>query len=725
MSGEVGILLRELNKKKRHKPLRRLFREIPSLLLQLKPCLLMSPLSVSQYLDSSVIEFDTVIFDEASQIYPQDAIGAVLRGRQLVVAGDPKQLPPSNFFRVGDLDGQDEEAEDDTADFESVLDLCLAGGLPSTLLRWHYRSRHEHLIAFSNHHFYEGRLVTFPGASNQDHDGVRLEYVPDGDYDRSRSRTNRAEARRVVDLILEHAERTPDRSLGVVALSEAQMMAILDELERRRREQPDLAHFFDEQRQEPFFVKNLENVQGDERDAVILSVGYGPDSTGQVGLNFGPLNRAGGERRLNVAITRARHCVTLVSSLRPEAIDLSRTSSVGVRLLRQYLEFAQRGPAPLAAASTPTDGDYESEFEREVGEALRAIGLQIEPQVGCAGFRVDLAVKDPRLPGRYLLGIECDGATYHSSPTARDRDRLRQQVLEGLGWRIHRIWSTEWVRDREGELRRVLQAVEQARAAFDPTPAPENVVPFPRRPEPSHDLTAGGQEAAGSPVEREGSAATREVTPGSEHNESVPPPSPATAPLPAALELPPYVSAELPRRRRVANVSEIPISEIADLVRRCVEVEGPVHIDRVLQTVSRCWGIARVKSRVRAMMEDGVREARRRGWVRRQGDFLWPTGMAVARPRGRGRSGEVRPVHMIAPEEIAEAALLVLRHTISLEPDELIRSTARLLGFGRTGHEVESRVQAAIQRLEAQGRVRLVDGRYRLATDQPRDGTGG
>jgi very-short-patch-repair endonuclease len=468
-SPELSILLRQMNMRRRHLPLRKLFAAIPTLLPRLKPCLMMSPLAVSTYL-SPDFQFDLVIFDEASQVRPHDAICAIYRGRQLVVAGDQKQLPPTSFFDSAPADaGPCSEEGDDSGslkDFESVLDVCCNLKLPRRRLRWHYRSRREGLIAFSNQSkdLYNNELVTFPSAHDvAGNPAIAFEYIAEGRW-KTGSGFNAVEARKTAELVLRHFREHPKQSLGVIAFGQHQQTCILDELDRLRRANPDLEDSFREDRDEPFFVKNLEIVQGDERDVIFLSVGYGPDETGRVAMNFGPLNKQGGERRLNVAVTRARERMTVVSSLRAQDIDLSRTTALGVQLLWAYLDYAERGPEALRAAiKEDSNRDFDSPFEREVHEELKRHDLQLHRQVGCGGFRIDLAVVDSRAPGRYLLGIECDGATYHSSATARDRDRLRQEVLEQLGWRICRIWSTDWLRDRAGQVRRVLAALEKAR----------------------------------------------------------------------------------------------------------------------------------------------------------------------------------------------------------------------------------------------------------------------
>ena len=401
-SSERGLLLREVNKRRRHLPLRQLFKQIPSLLLKLKPCMMMSPLAVSTFLDTDLLTFDLVIFDEASQVRPHDAICAIYRGKQLLVAGDQQQLPPTNFFeRTGgaidtDEAEQEDEQEHSTRDFESILDVCVTLRIPRRRLRWHYRSRRESLIAFSNHHFYDGELVTFPSCLDVHGDsGVRLEYVPGGRWQGGTSGgVNAVEAQRTAALVVEHAKRHPHQSLGVITMNQAQQLQVYEELAKLRRMTPGGDEFFSEGNNEPFFVKNLENVQGDERDVMILTINYAKNAaSGTLSHNFGPLNKVGGERRLNVAITRARSRQIVVSSIRADDIDLSRTASNGARLLRSYLDFAERGPDALASEIQDNgDRDFDSEFEREVAHALAQQGLDVRRQVGCGSYRIDLAV---------------------------------------------------------------------------------------------------------------------------------------------------------------------------------------------------------------------------------------------------------------------------------------------------------------------------------------------
>jgi very-short-patch-repair endonuclease len=442
---EWRVLQRESIKKKRHMPIRRLIASMPNLLLQLTPCLLMSPLSIAQYLAAGQTTFDLVIFDEASQIPVWDAIGAMARGKKVIVVGDPKQLPPTNFFqKTDDADVDDDDLQTD--DLESILEECSGAGLPSLPLRWHYRSRNESLITFSNQRYYNGDLVTFPSPDTEDR-AVSLCYTG-GIYQRGTSRTNPIEAKALVTDLLARLRslefQESKQSIGVVTFNTQQQLLIEDLLDAERRADPSLEVFFDSALEEPVLVKNLENIQGDERDIMYFSIGFGPDQAGQMTMNFGALNKDGGERRLNVAVTRARYKINVFCSLYPDQILLTQTKARGVHDLRLFLEYAQQGVKVLAAAVHSSGDDYESPFELGVAEALQKKGWQIHPQVGVSGFRIDLGIVDPDRPSKYLAGVECDGYTYHRSATARDRDHLRESVLRSLGWEILRIWSTEW-----------------------------------------------------------------------------------------------------------------------------------------------------------------------------------------------------------------------------------------------------------------------------------------
>lgn len=449
---ELQLLRREIGKKARHMAVRRLLQSLPTMLPRLKPCLLMSPLSVAQYLPAAT-RFDLVVFDEASQIGTHDAIGTLARGKQVVVVGDSRQLPPTTFFQRTGASEDDLPDENDVAEVESILEEVAARGLPQLMLGWHYRSRHESLIDFSNRHYYDGRLFILPAARHRVEDlGVKWHPVPDGVYV---ERVNRKEAEALVRYLVERLRTTSpkERSFGVVTFSLSQRKLIEDLLDEARVDHPEIEpHFTSE---EPVFVKNLENVQGDERDEILFSVGYARDEMGRLRMQFGPLSNAGGERRLNVAITRARCQLRIFSTLRPEDIDLSRTQSVGAAHLRAFLQYAGRG----ARSQERTVNAFESPYHREIYTALTSAGYKVATSVGCAGYRVDLAVERPDRPGTYLLGIELDGPRWAAAGTARDRERLRKEVLASLGWKIVSVWTPEWARNPKGEAQRLLDEI--------------------------------------------------------------------------------------------------------------------------------------------------------------------------------------------------------------------------------------------------------------------------
>jgi superfamily I DNA and/or RNA helicase/very-short-patch-repair endonuclease len=472
-ASEAGILLNEFNRKRGHMPIRTLMKKAGSLIQKIKPCFLMSPLSIAQYLDPRSTRFDVIIFDEASQVRPEDAVGALLRGKQVVVMGDSKQLPPTDFFDAV-VDSHEDEPEDYTpaGDMESILNVCKRS-FPVKTLRWHYRSRHESLIAISNQEFYDNRLYVYPSPMQKDESlGLKFVHLPDAAYDRGKSGANRIEARAVARAVFEHFQKYPGKSLGVGTFNIKQQEAILDEIEALQKANPGVDLNSGNDRGEHFFVKNLETIQGDERDVILLSVGYGFDSNRKLSLNFGPLNREGGERRLNVLITRAREKCVVFSNFTSKDLPLDENSSFGLRALKVFLEFAESGMLPASCGRQELD----SPFEEAVSEFLTENGCEVHRQIGCAGYRLDLAVPDPHHLGRYVLGIECDGAAYHSSPVARDRDRLRQQVLEGLGWKIYRVWSTDWYLHpkecREKLLETVKEAVTQAKMKAKSEPEP-------------------------------------------------------------------------------------------------------------------------------------------------------------------------------------------------------------------------------------------------------------
>ncbi len=459
---ELALIRHELGKKRRHLALRQLVERAGNALLTLKPCLMMSPLSVAQYLPPGKIEFDLLIMDEASQIRPEDAIGSLARANQAVITGDTKQLPPTNFFQQLDADDDDDSV---LADTESIMDVAKQRLASPGVLRWHYRSRHEDLIRFSNRAFYDDELIVFPSPrGTREEYGVELHYVEDGT---ASDAVNKVEAKRIVEAVIAHFREQRSRSFGVVAMNIKQAQAIEDEIERMLSENLELKVVAERAREgaEPWFVKNLENVQGDERDVIYISMTYGPmHPGGAVPQRFGPINQQHGWRRLNVLFTRAREKMVVFSSMRSHDVRVDDGAARGVEALHDFLVYAESGQLPSVKVG-PTGNEPESDFEIAVKNALEQRGYECVAQYGVEGYRIDIAVRDPDRPGSFLLGIECDGATYHSSQSARDRDRLRQDVLEGLGWRIERIWSTDWFYDPGRQIQRIVRALEEEKCS--------------------------------------------------------------------------------------------------------------------------------------------------------------------------------------------------------------------------------------------------------------------
>ena len=488
---EVRILLAEADKKRNVIPVRKLFERIPELLFSLKPCMMMSPLTASQLIPLRSLAFDAVVFDEASQIFTEDAIGALCRARQFVIAGDSKQLPPTNFFQVlsrlsnEESESAEEALEDSSANYDSVLEeIQRVPNIQRLTLNWHYRSKSEALISFSNKAFYNDRLVTFPEPYHSSPAlGVKYVFVPDGVYDRGKSRQNEAEARKVVELVFEHFTKHPAKSLGVIALSEAQMDAIQDELDKQLVKNEKYRNFFLEDRLNGFFVKNLENVQGDERDVIILSVGYGKDRTGKFSFQFGPINQQGGERRLNVAITRAREKMIVVSSISSADLSVSGSASEGLRALKNYLAYAEQGvwESPSKASAYDEAADNAFSVDSDVAKTLQEWGLTVFRHVGNGPFRLDIAVLDPDEEGAYQLGIECDGPEYRAVRSTRDRERLHFEVLQRMGWRVHRIWSPSWVQNKTAELEALRKRLRIEKSVQKPhNPTYSGIVAAPR-----------------------------------------------------------------------------------------------------------------------------------------------------------------------------------------------------------------------------------------------------
>jgi very-short-patch-repair endonuclease len=437
--------------------LRRLFSNAGAAVRAYKPCVMMSPMSVAQYLEPGKHLFDLLVIDEASQMRPEDALGAMLRCSQAVIVGDPEQLPPSDFFVASDGD-EEQDAED--APEESILELGRRCWHPMRMLDVHYRSRHQSLIAYSNREFYEERLLVYPSPVLEDPEfGVSCQRV-DGTYEAGQG-GNPSEAMAVVAEAAKLMRERIDRSIGIVAVNQPQRDLIERLMDEISVSDPNVQAYRQawSGKLEDFFVKNLENVQGDERDIILISTVYGRTAEGVFHQNFEPINRAYGHRRLNVLFTRAKRRLLIFTSLDHSQI-VAEGKQRGVRVLKEFLEYATSG---TIQPGRRTGEEPESDFERWFLQRLRSAGYVAHPQVGVAKYRIDIGIVHPDKPGNYILGVECDGATYHSSKSARDRDRLREDVLIGLNWKIHRVWSTDWYRDPEREFTRLVDQIESYR----------------------------------------------------------------------------------------------------------------------------------------------------------------------------------------------------------------------------------------------------------------------
>jgi very-short-patch-repair endonuclease/DNA polymerase III delta prime subunit len=670
--GQLGVLSREFQKKSRHLPIRKLMMEAGRAIQAIKPVFMMSPLSVATFLPPGSLDFDLVIFDEASQVRPVDAFGAILRGSQAVVVGDSQQLPPTSFFDAL-AENDDVDEENLTSDLESILGMFKAGQARERMLRWHYRSRHESLIAVSNELFYGNSLVIFPSPdASREKVGLVYHPLPDTVYDRGKSRANVEEAKVVAQAVMNHAKTEMEKgselrhSLLVATFSVAQTEAIRNQLEVLRRQDSRFEEFFDPSHPEAFDVKNLENVQGDERDVIYISVGYGRDATGKVSMNFGPLNGKGGERRLNVLITRARLRCEVFTNLDPDDLNVSSTEALGVRALKTFLTYAKEDRLAVAA---PTGREPDSPFEIEVLNALRSLGYEVVPQVGCAGYFIDMAVVNPEHPGSYLLGIECDGASYHSARSARDRDRLREQVLRSQGWKLHRIWSTDWIRHPHQLLKAVQSAIEEARQSVREV-KPVTILPAsPPRQEP------GASEVLVRAAAERRNATVKEYQPAQPGKMS-------------------------------AGATELTPAQILPVIRQVVKEESPVSVEVVTRRLSDAAGILRVTERLRQKVEEACGWAVRMGEVRRQGDFLWLPEMTEPPLRSRAHlPASEKKLEVIAPEEIQSAVLFVLNESFGMSVEDLPRSVVRLLGFERMTEGMKGQVEGEVQQLLAEQRV--------------------
>lgn len=661
-SSELGILKRAIKSNGRMMSIRKLFNEIPALLRRLCPCMLMSPISVAQYIDPSFPKFDLVVFDEASQLPTSEAVGTIARGENVVIVGDPNQLPPTSFFKSNRIDEENIENED----LESLLDDCLSISMPQMYLKWHYRSRHESLIAFSNMKYYDNKLYTFP-SPNDRVSAVKLVHI-DGYYDKGGTKQNRAEAEAVVNEIIRRLsdEELRKKSIGVVTFNIIQQNLIEDMLADEFSKHPELEKI-DSESAEPVFVKNLENVQGDERDVILFSVGYGPDKDGKVSMNFGPLNRDGGWRRLNVAISRARYEMTVYSTLTPEQIDLSRTRALGVEGLKGFLKFAGQNRnivIPDGSAVSSKSNIVISEISAEIEK----LGYKVNCNIGCSEYKIDIGIVDPDNPDNYLLGILADGENCKNSATSKDRFVLQPDVLAGLGWKIMRVWTLDWLDDSARVIEKIKSEIQNAAA------------------DKSNALTSEMQNRAKAPEFEKLDASLSDNTRQRK-----------------------YQSVSLP----ILGDSEVfylPQAEvnIQKLMFKIISAQAPISKKALYKSVLSSYGISRSGNRAEAIL-DGVlgrimhSETSDNGVI-----FVWqpeqkPDEYNIYRVSEQNENR--RNIDDISSKEILNAVIQVLSEQGGMQKSDLIKESAKKFGFTRTGTLIDTTVGFAVDNAIKNGKL--------------------
>ena len=696
---ELGTLKHQLGLQRPSISIRELIGKMPGTFTKLTPCVLMSPLSIAQYLPAEQAHFDIVIFDEASQITTWDAIGAIARGKQSIIVGDPKQLPPTNFFGRTSSE-EDSDLESYEQDLPSILDEAATAGLPTHQLNWHYRSRDEALIAFSNHHYYGNRLVTFPSPSTGSE--ALVFHKIDGIYAKGEGRFNEAEAKAIAAYAVARLTAWLDlpedqrQTLGVITFNIQQQELILDLLDQARRDNPALEWFFEDDREEAVIVKNLENIQGDERDVMLFSITFGPDKAGKISMNFGALNRDGGEKRLNVAVTRARGELHIFSSITSDKIDMSRTKAVGVKHLKNFLDYAERGPVALPGMDEGSLGEAENPFEASIADALRAKGWDVRTQIGVSGFRIDLGIVHPDRAGAYLAGVECDGATYHSSATARDRDAIREAVLRNLGWEILRIWSTDWFRTPEETCERTDAALRELLETSRHRIAEEDA---------AREATAAAREAMESalrdaapvvekPPEGEVIALPQEdaipllTTPTQLEPRRVADMSSPALPVPSPSFSTPDTLDITPDADRFFDADYTPI--LTGMIARIVDSEAPLTVTMVVRQIAKAHGWQRAGGRIRERVMDCIGAAEIRD--AEETPFLWAQGTYA--PTISFRPALQRTARDIPREEIA--GLIAANPDLTNSTDSA-RVLAGLMGISRLTADTRAYLESCLR----------------------------
>ncbi len=646
-ASEIGLLNRNISNGGRGLSLRDLFDQLPTLLSRLCPCMLMSPMSVAQYIDLSSDKFDLVIFDEASQMPTSESIGAIARGKALIVVGDPKQMPPTSFFSSINVDA--EEAYID--DMESILEDCRTLDMPSLQLSWHYRSRHESLIAFSNNEYYEGSLITFPSADDK---ATKVHFVPvkGGYYDKGGRRCNQVEAEAIVDEIAcrLRSKSLNRHSIGVIAFSVMQQGMIEDLLQERLDQDKELQEAA-AQMYEPIFVKNLENVQGDERDVILFSIGYGPDKEGKISMNFGPLNNAGGERRLNVAVSRARQEMYVFSTLKSSDIDLRRTKSRGVEGLKHFLEYAETESLPIL--SQTKDNSDSSVIAEAIASKLRELGYSVATNVGRSHFRVDVAIERKDSPGIYELGILLDGQNYRDTHTTRDREIVQPSVLQGLNWKVMRVWSVDWIQNKDRVIDRIIEKLNEK----DPSDCKDNAT-----------------QAFDISLEQEIEKKTNAVE----------------------------------YRQFFADVENATSMSDLELMRSIITTEQPIEFMNICRRVTALRGLGRITP----TLQKTIGALKIHFYTDKCGAFWLSEEDSKDYEHYRPNSG--RDISEIPTIELVNAIIETLSEQVSLREDDLSLLASKKMGFTRRGTIVEAAFTKAIEALKADGKIERIGDNIRI-----------
>ena len=650
-SSEMGFLKRNIKNKGRGLSIRAIIDQIPNLLPRLCPCMLMSPISVAQFISLDNEKFDLVVFDEASQMPTSEAVGAIARGKALAVVGDPKQMPPTSFFTSSQTDDDDADIDD----LESILDDCISLSMPAHYLTWHYRSKHESLIAFSNSQYYDGKLFTFPSVDDR---STKVTFVKiEGAYDRSRTRSNKKEAQAIVDEVVRRLSdpELRKRSIGIVSFSKAQQTVIEDLLYEKLDNDSDLK-LAAEGGEEPIFIKNLENVQGDERDVILFSVGYGPDKDGHVSMNFGPLNNAGGERRLNVAVSRSRYEMMVFSSMTAGQIDLNRTNAAGVAGLKRFLEYAEHGTKMLAVSKQ--NDTRENSLVQLIAARLRHEGYEVDTFVGRSDFKVDIAVIDPADKQRYILGILCDGKNYYNTNTTRDREICQPNVLTMLNWNVMRVWAVDWYAHQDKVMERILDKLHNLK---NPDKAQEEK-PVIVKSSITFDLqTEKKQEAVNDRV--------------AEYKK----PS-----FPARLAA--VVPADFYRKGE----------KVLNLIRQIVETEQPVTDHTIYRRMAEAIGQRSTAPSYQRVIDNLLTQ----NFICEPGltdgiHVYWTSGQTKS-SYAAYRPSTDRDIDDIPPVELRNAAIYVLEQTIVCPEADLVKQVSKTMGFATCGNRIAAAITTVV-----------------------------